>query len=105
MSLRDHRSDKTLFHQINSNCCMVFFLVFLHIFLTKRTNGVASRWSQYKNQNLSHQGKFQGNVDQGKGNFDQASQELSEFEFPGCTVVVFLYFPYAFHDYNAKNKS
>ena len=43
----------------------------------------------------------------GKENYDQASEEfeLSEFEFSGCTVVVFLYFPYAFHDYNAMNKS
>ena len=30
----------------------------------------------YKNQNSSYQGKFQGNVDQGKGNLDQASEEL-----------------------------
>ena len=30
----------------------------------------------YKNQNSSYQGRFQGNVDQGKGNLDQASEEL-----------------------------
>lgn len=36
---------------------------------------MASHWS-YKNQNSSYQGKFQGNVDQGKGNLDQASEEL-----------------------------
>ena len=64
-------------------------------------------YRSYKNQNSSYQGKFQGNVDQGKGNLDQASEELelSEFEFPGCTVVVFLYFPCAYYDYTTKNKS
>ena len=36
---------------------------------------MASHWS-YKNQNSSYQGKFQGNVDQWKGNLDQASEEL-----------------------------
>ena len=36
---------------------------------------MASHWS-YKKQNSSYQGKFQGNVDQGKGNLDQASEEL-----------------------------
>ena len=27
-------------------------------------------YRSYKNQNSSYQGKFQGNVDQGKGNLD-----------------------------------
>ena len=44
---------------------------------------MASKWSyKPKDQNLSYQGKFQWNFDQGKGNLVQVSGELelSEFE-------------------------
>ena len=44
---------------------------------------MASKWSyKPKDQNLSCQGKFQWNFDQGKGNLVQVSGELelSEFE-------------------------
>ena len=57
------------------------FSGFIDNYTTRRANETVSDWS-YQNQNSSYRGKFNWNVDQGKGNLVRISEEfeLSEFE-------------------------